>query len=69
MAYKCPECGEIFEEPNYTEEDMEAYNGVASLFPGPHHYATFASCPECGSPIDTEYDCWDESYEEDEDDE
>ena len=31
------------------------------------HYATFANCPKCGGSIDTEYDAWDESYEEDDD--
>lgn len=57
--YKCPECGRIFEEPNYETICMEEYCGVSSMF-GDRHYATFASCPECGESIDTEYDIWDE---------
>ena len=65
--YKCPECGAIFEEPVFEEIDMEVYCGVSSLFPGPHHYATFASCPECGEAIDIEYDIYDEEYEDEHD--
>jgi len=57
--YKCPECGRIFEEPNYETVCMEEWCGVSSMF-GDRHYATFASCPECGESIDTEYDIWDE---------
>ena len=31
------------------------------------HYGTFANCPECGGPIDIEYDTYDEEdYETDE---
>ena len=67
--YRCPECGAIFEDPVYETVDMEDWYGVSSMFDGPHHYATFASCPECGEAIDIEYDTWDESYEEDEYDE
>ena len=68
MAYKCSECGAIFDEPEYEEPCLEVYNGVASLFPD-RHYATFANCPECGEPIDTEYDTYDEEEEGEEDEE
>jgi len=67
--YKCPDCKRKFEEPVYEEIDMEVYCGVSSMFDGPHHYATFASCPYCGEAIDIEEDAWDEAFEEDEDDE
>lgn len=59
MSYKCPECGAIFEEPNYVEEYWESYNGVSSWFDS-RHTVTFAECPECGESIDTEYDTYDE---------
>lgn len=61
--YKCPECGAIFEDPNYTETYWETYNGVSSWFDS-RHTVTFASCPRCGSAIDTEYDTYDEDYED-----
>ena len=63
MAYKCPECGEIFDEPNYMEYCMEDLNGVSSLFPN-RTYQTFAECPKCGSCIDVHYDYYDEDEEE-----
>lgn len=63
MAYKCPECGEIFDEPVYETVCMEEWCGVSSMF-GDRHYATFANCPECGLPIDTEYDIYDEDEED-----
>lgn len=66
--YKCPECGEIFEDPEYETVCMEELYGVSSMFRD-SHYKTFASCPHCGSPIDEETDGWDESYEEEEVDE
>ncbi len=61
--YKCPECGAVFEDPDYTEMYWEDYNGVGSLF-SDRHTVTFASCPECGNAIDTEGDV----YWEDDDD-
>ena len=63
--YKCPECGEIFEEPVYETVCMEEYCGVSTMF-GDRHYATFASCPKCGDAIDIEYDIYDEEEEVDE---
>lgn len=65
--YRCPECKAIFGEPDYTEICWEDYNGVSSMF-SDRHYATFASCPECGEPIDIYCDSWDEAYEEEDDD-
>ncbi len=43
---------------------MEDYYGVSGMFPN-RTYATFAECPYCGMPIDTEED---EVAEEDIDD-
>ena len=64
--YRCPECGEIFEDPVYEEVCLEDYNGVGGMFPrASRHYATFASCPECGGAIHTDEDFY---YEEDEED-
>lgn len=64
--YRCGECGEIFEEPDFEQVCLEDYNGVGSLFPrADRHYATFASCPSCGLAIDTEYDYYDEEDEDD----
>ena len=63
--YKCPECGEIFEEPVYETVCMEEYCGVSTMF-GARHYATFANCPKCGGSIDIEYDTYDEEDEDDE---
>ena len=62
--YKCPECGTKFDEPIYETVCYEELYGVGSMFPD-KHYGTFANCPECGEPIDIEYDTWDEEYEED----
>ena len=45
--YKCPECGAVFDEPEYIEICEEAEAGVASLFPN-HHWTTVAVCPDCG---------------------
>lgn len=67
MAYKCPECGEIFEEPEFTETYWESECGVSSWFDS-RHTVTFASCPACGEAIDVEYDSYDEE-EGDESDE
>lgn len=61
--FVCRECGAKFEEPEYETVCLEEFNGVSSLF-GDRHYATFASCPECGEAIDLEDDVY---YEEDED--
>lgn len=63
MSYKCKECGEIFDEPDYHEICWEDYNGVASMFRD-RHYGTVAECPACGQPINIEYDIY---YEEEED--
>ena len=63
--YKCPECGEIFEEPVYETVCMEEYCGVSTMF-GDRHYATFANCPKCGGSIDIEYDIYDEDEGDDE---
>lgn len=65
MAYRCPECGAVFDEPEYTEAYWEDYNGVSSWFDS-RHTVTFASCPECGEAIDTECDTCDEEYEDEE---
>ena len=65
MSYKCPDCGEIFDEPIYEEVCLEDYNGVSSMFPrSSRHYTTFASCPFCNGAIDIEYDTYDEDEEE-----
>ena len=63
--YKCPECGAVFDEPEYTETYWEDYNGITSWFVS-RHTVTFASCPWCGEAIDTEYDAYDEDEEDDE---
>ena len=64
--YKCPECGEIFEEPVFETVCLEELYGVGSMFPN-RHYKTLASCPECGEAIDADRDGWDESYEDNDD--
>ena len=61
--YKCPECGAIFEDPEYETVCFEELYGVGSMFQD-RHYGTFANCPECGSAIDIEADSWDEAYEQ-----
>ena len=61
--YKCPSCGEVFEDPIYEEVCLEDYNGVGGMFPD-KHYATFTYCPGCTEPIDTEYDIYYEEEEE-----
>ena len=60
--YKCPECGAIFEDPEYETVCFEELYGVGSMF-ADRHYGTFANCPQCGSSIDIEYDIYDEEYE------
>ena len=60
--YKCPECGAIFDEPEYETVCFEELYGVGSMFPD-RHYGTFANCPECGEAIDIEYDIYDEEHE------
>ena len=50
MAYRCPECGYVFDEPYIYEES----HGFTS---GP--YEKFSVCPNCYEPIgedDTDYD-------------
>ena len=64
--YKCPECGEIFEEPEYETVCFEEIYGVGSMFPD-RHYGTFANCPRCGGSIDIEYDTCDEEYDDEND--
>lgn len=66
MAYKCPECEEIFDEPEYETVCFEELYGVGSMFPD-RHYGTFANCPECGGAIDIEYDIYDEEYDDEND--
>lgn len=64
--YRCPECGAVFEEPEYETVCFEELYGVGSMF-ADRHYGTFANCPECGSAIDIVYDTYDEEdYETDE---
>ena len=66
MAYKCPECESVFEEPEYETVCFEELYGVGSMF-NDRHYGTFANCPHCGGSIDVEYDIYDEEdYETDE---
>ena len=62
--YRCPECGTVFEEPVYETVCLEELYGVSSMFYD-CHYKTFAICPECGGPIDIEYDTYDEEEEND----
>ena len=57
--YKCPECGSVFEEPEYETVCFEELYGVGSMFMD-RHYGTFANCPKCGEAIDIEYDTYDE---------
>ena len=64
--YKCPECGAIFEEPEYETVCYEELYGVSSMFYD-RHYGTFANCPECGGAIDIEYDIYDEEYDDEND--
>jgi NMD protein affecting ribosome stability and mRNA decay len=64
--YKCPECGSVFEEPEYETVCFEELYGVGSMF-ADRHYGTFASCPKCGGSIDIEYDTWDEEYDDEND--
>lgn len=61
--YKCPECGRLFEEPDYMEVCWEAEYGVASEFSS-MSYGTVAVCPYCDTPVN-EYNYY---YEEEEDD-
>ena len=63
--YKCPECGELFEEPDYIEVCWEDEYGVAGLFPD-RHYGIVSECPHCGTPIN-EYDLYDEEEDDEED--
>lgn len=62
--YKCRECAELFEEPDYIEICYEDYYGVGSMFPD-KHYGVFCECPYCGHPIDIHEDCYDEDEEDD----
>lgn len=60
--YRCYECGQIFEEPDYMEICWEDENGVRSMFED-RHYKVIAVCPYCQEYIDPEMDI----YEDDED--
>ena len=64
MSYRCPECKEIFEDPDFIEICWEDEYGVSSMFRD-RHYGVVAECPECGASIDIEYDIYDEEYEYD----
>ena len=64
--YRCPECGSVFEEPEYETVCLEELYGVGSMF-SDRHYGTFANCPRCGGSIDIEYDTWDEEYDDEND--
>ena len=64
--YRCPECGSIFEEPEYETICYEELYGVGSMF-ADRHYGTFANCPRCGGSIDIEHDTWDEEYDDEND--
>ena len=64
--YRCPECGSVFDEPEYETVCFEELYGVGSMFPA-RHYGTFANCPRCGGSIDIEYDTWDEEYDDEND--
>ena len=66
--YRCPECGAVFEEPEYETVCFEELYGVGSMFQD-RHYGTFANCPECGEAIDIEYDIYDEEEDADESEE
>lgn len=57
--YRCPECGRIFEEPNYAEICWEAEYGVSGWFQD-LHYGTVAECPYCETGIDIYMDEIDE---------
>ena len=61
MAYRCDNCGETFEEPDYELTSYEDYYGVSSLFPD-RHYMYLSVCPNCGSEDIEEFD--DEEEEE-----
>jgi len=62
--YKCPECGKVFDEPEYETVCFEELYGVGSMF-GDRHYGTFANCPHCGEAIDIEEDAYDPDSQED----
>lgn len=64
--YKCPECGAIFDEPEYETVCLEELYGVGSMF-ADRHYGTITNCPECGMAIDIEEDVYDEDEKEDDD--
>ena len=60
--YKCPECGAIFEDPEYETVCFEELYGVGSMF-SDRHYGTIANCPYCNEAIDTMGDEIDEDDE------
>lgn len=60
--YKCFNCGEYFDEPDYRNICLESYFGVASQFDN-YNYREISLCPYCGSEdIEEVYD--DYEYEE-----
>lgn len=59
--WKCNECEEWFDTPDYIEICYERECGVSSLF-SDRHYTTVSVCPNCGSYCIEEAD-----YEEEED--
>lgn len=61
--YRCPECGAIFDEPEYETVCFEELYGVSLMFRD-RHYGTFANCPHCGGSIDIEYDTYDEEADD-----
>lgn len=63
--FRCRDCGEIFDEPNYIEVCWEDYYGVSSMLSG-RNYGTIVECPYCHGYIDIEEDQVDEDDIEEE---
>lgn len=56
--FRCIDCGEVFDEPEYKHVCMESYYGVASQFDN-YNYASISICPCCGSEdLEESYDDW-----------
>lgn len=62
--YRCPECGETFDELAYEDVCYEAECGVASLFKDRHWY-TRSFCPCCQMSV-SEDECYYDEEDEDE---